>query len=80
MRKLVKLAALLSLSLMTACANTTVIDGTVAQVCREWQPIQPSRKDIFTTETARQIAGNNAANQTWCKTKPPATKIAKAAP
>ena len=62
---------LLSLSLMTACANTTGIEGTAAQMCRQWEPIMPSRKDVLTDETARQIAGNNAANQTWCKTAPP---------
>ena len=74
------LAVMLSASLLTACGSGSVISGTAAQICEQWQPIYPSRKDVLTDDTAKQIAGNNAANQTWCKTKPPATKIAKAAP
>lgn len=36
-------------------------------MCRSWQPIRPSRKlDTLSEETARQIAGNNAAQSTWC--------------
>jgi hypothetical protein len=56
-----------------------VIKGNAAQICEQWQPILPSRKDVLTDDTAKQIAGNNAANQTWCGSKPP-VKIAKATP
>ncbi len=80
MKKLAALAVMLSASLMTACGSGTAIKGTAVQICEQWQPIMPSRKDVLTDETARQIAGNNAANQTWCKTAPPAVKVAKAAP
>lgn len=57
---------MLSVSHMTACANTTATEGTAVQICKQWQPIYPSRKDVLTDETAKQIAGNNAANQQWC--------------
>lgn len=62
------------------CSSNNSVKGTAVQICEQWQPILPSRKDQLTDETARQIAGNNAANQTWCKTSPPAVKIAKATP
>lgn len=78
MKKLVPLAVTLSALLMTACGSGSAIKGTAVQICEQWQPILPSRKDVLTDDTARQIAGNNAANQTWCKTQPPAIKIAKA--
>lgn len=53
---------------MTACGATTEIkqEGTAVQICRQWQPLFPSRKDKLTDGTAAQIAGNNAANQQWC--------------
>ena len=78
MPKLVKLAALLSLSLMTACAPTSEIRGTAVQICGTWHPIMPSKKDVLTDGTASQIAGNNAANEKWCGTKPPHARIAEA--
>ncbi len=71
MKKLAALAVTLSASLTTACGSGSEIKGTAVQICEQWQPIMPSRKDVLTDETARQIAGNNAANQTWCKTAPP---------
>lgn len=80
MKKLAALAVMLSALPMTACGSGYEIKGVAAQICEQWQPILPSRKDQLTDETARQIAGNNAANQTWCGTKPPAVKIAKATP
>lgn len=73
------LAVTLSALLTTACGSGYEIKGTVTQICEQWQPILPSRKDVLTDDTAKQIAGNNAANQTWCGSKPP-VKIAKAAP
>jgi hypothetical protein len=39
-------------------------------VCRTWEMIRPSRKDVLTQGTAEQIAGNNAAREQWC-TPPP---------
>ena len=80
MKKLAALAVMLNALLMTACGSGSVIKGQAVQICEQWQPILPSRKDILTDDTARMIAGNNAANQIWCKTQPPAVKIAKAAP
>lgn len=72
MRKLLLLAALLSLSLMTACGNSTETkEGTALQICRQWEPIYPSKKDSLTDGTAKQIAGNNAANVQWCGNRPP---------
>ena len=68
------LAALLSASLTTACANTSAIEGTATQICRTWEPIYPSRRDVLTDGTASQIAGNNAAHEKWCGTKPPPEK------
>lgn len=66
MRKLKLLVAMLSASLTTACANTTATEGTAVQICKQWTAIYPSRKDQLTDDTARQIAGNNAANEQWC--------------
>lgn len=54
-----------------ACSNaitgTEVVDGTAVQICRSWDLIRPSRKDVLTKGTAEQIAANNAANEQWCK-------------
>lgn len=66
MPRLKMLAVLLSSALTTACANTTGTEGTAAQVCRSWGEIRPSRKDVLTPDTARQITGNNAAHEAWC--------------
>jgi hypothetical protein len=67
------LAALLLPSL-SACSNgftgTDSPAGTAAQVCRTWETIRPSRKDVLTQGTAEQIAGNNVAREQWC-TPPP---------
>lgn len=51
----------------TAITATEVVDGTVVQICRSWEPIRPSRKDVLTQGTAEQIATNNAANEQWCR-------------
>lgn len=83
MRKLPLLAALLSASLTSACGTTTAIDGTTVHVCKTWEPIYLSKSDKLTDGTARQIAGNNAANEVWCGKRPPEktpVKVAKAAP
>ena len=80
MKKLATLAVMLSALPMTACGSGSAIKGTAVQICEQWQPILPSRKDVLSDGTAAQIAGNNAANQTWCKTSPPAVKLAKATP
>jgi hypothetical protein len=52
-------------------------------VCKTWEPIYPSKSDKLTDGTARQIAGNNAANEIWCGKRLPEkkpVKVAKAAP
>lgn len=47
------------------------------RVCESWQEIRPSRKDDkLSGETARQIAGNNVARESWC-TSPPEFGSAK---
>ena len=78
MRKLKLLVVMLSASLTTACAPTIGIEGNAVQICRSWHAIMPSKKDVLTEGTASQIAGNNAANEKWCGTKPPYQKIAEA--
>jgi hypothetical protein len=45
-------------------------------MCQSWGAIYPSRKDVLTGDTARQIAGNNAANEEWCGKKPAPPKVA----
>lgn len=81
MRRLALLAALLSASLTSGCANTGAIDGTTVHVCKTWEPIYPSKSDKLTDGTARQIVGNNAANEVWCgkreKPKQVPVKVAK---
>lgn len=73
------LAALLSAILLPACGSTSAIEGTAVQICRTWEPIYPSRRDVLTDETARQIAGNNAANEKWCGERPaPSKQVAEA--
>ena len=47
------------------CAQT--VAGTAAHVCDTWQPVTISKQDKLTDETARGIAGNNAARQAWCR-------------
>jgi hypothetical protein len=53
-------------------------------MCRSWEPIYPSRKDVLTRGTAEQIAANNAGNEQWCGVKPRPPKsdaqIARAEP
>ena len=75
MPRLLIVAALLSASL-TGCSQD--ITGTSAQMCKQWVPIYPSRKDKLTDGTAGQIAGNNSANEVWCGSKP--VKMARVTP
>lgn len=35
-------------------------------MCQSVQVIKPSRKDVLTQGTKEQIAGTNAAIETWC--------------
>ena len=65
-------AALISLAgcVTSGCADWKQITGTAAQVCNTWKPILPSRSDKLTEGTARQVAGNNAANEAWCGAQP----------
>ena len=71
------LGALLSGALMTACGaftGTEMREGTAAQVCKSWGTVYPSKKDVLTPGTARQIAGNNAARVPWCGPAAPPPK------
>lgn len=67
------------LSLTSGCSSISATDpapvGTSEQVCRTWQTIRPSRKDVLTPPTTEQIVGNNAARETWC----PAPRFASVA-
>lgn len=67
MRRPVLLALALSPTL-TGCSNS--IAGTADQMCRTWLPVYVSKRDVLTTETKQDIAGNNAAREAWCG-KPP---------
>jgi len=64
------LAALPLLSLTSACSSISATEapptGAAEHVCRSWQIIRPSRKDVLTPGTTEQIVGNNAARETWC--------------
>jgi uncharacterized lipoprotein YajG len=62
MQKLIPPAALL---LLTGCAN---IAETVNPklVCEQWRPVSISKNDKLTTQTATEIAGNNAAQEVYC--------------
>jgi hypothetical protein len=40
--------------------------GTAQHVCRTWQIVTISKNDKLTDQTARELAGNNAARQAWC--------------
>jgi hypothetical protein len=53
--------------MLAGCSTSGIeISGTAAQICRTWEPIRPSKKDVLTDPTAKQIAGSNAANEQWC--------------
>ena len=45
-------------------------------MCRGWEPIWLSRKDVVTQGTKEQIAGNNAAREAWCGTPQKPAQIA----
>ena len=63
MRKHVLLALVLSPTL-TGCSKSIV--GTADQMCRTWLPVYVSKRDVLTTETKQDIAGNNASREAWC--------------
>lgn len=48
-------------------------------MCKGWLPIYPSKLDKMTDGTTKQIAGNNAANETWCGVRPVPKEPAKVA-
>jgi hypothetical protein len=81
MRKRSLLAVLLSVTAAGCSSGIPGIEPTY--VCHSWLPISVSRKDVLTDETAKQIAGNNAAAEVWCGERPirkdPA-KVASAQP
>lgn len=63
-KKLMPPAALLMLSLLTACGtNTNVTDSG----CRSFRPIAMSKKD--TDDTKRQVVGHNRAFDAICPAK-----------
>lgn len=49
----------------SGCAQT-MAGGTAQHVCRTWQIVTISKNDKLTDQTARELAGNNAARQAWC--------------
>jgi len=70
MRKRSALVLLLSVSLAGCSSN---IAGTASQVCQTWKIVTISKKDVLTPQTSSEIAGNNAARETWCQSKPRAS-------
>ena len=62
------------LSVVTAtsgCSQT--VAGTAAHVCETWRSVSISKHDKLTDQTAKEIAGNNAARETWCQRSPRAS-------
>jgi hypothetical protein len=63
MRRLAKFAApILSLVLLPGCASYTVpalID--TGALCKDWRVIKPSKTDILTDKTAKDILDSNEA-------------------
>lgn len=51
----------------SGCSQT--VAGTAAHVCETWKIVTVSKKDVLTDQTKREIAGNNAARETWCGEK-----------
>lgn len=50
----------------SGCSQT--VAGTAAHVCETWRSVTISKRDKLTDQTAKEIAGNNAARETWCNT------------
>ena len=51
-----KFATVLSVSMLTACANTTTLGGeTEAELCRAWGQSLPTRSRADTDQTAAEI-------------------------
>jgi hypothetical protein len=52
----------------SGCSQT--VAGTAAHVCETWRSVSISKHDKLSDQTAKEIAGNNAARETWCKGAP----------
>lgn len=67
---------------LTLAGCSTAIGGISPEVCEVWRPIYISRKDKLTPGTERQLAENNAANESRCGYRPPPKrqKVAKVGP
>jgi hypothetical protein len=69
MRKLLLLAVPLSV-ILAGCSSP--IAGTAPKlICESWHPVTISKNDKLTDQTAREIAGNNAANVEFCGERKP---------
>lgn len=62
-----KIATIVCVSTVVGGCSQTIA-GTAAHVCETWRPVTISKHDKLTDQTAREIAGNNAARETWCQT------------
>ncbi len=67
MKQLIKLALVVLLVNMTACATRTTVINTA---CSSFHLITPSRADILTLGTENQISGHNGAYRASCSRKP----------
>jgi len=73
MPRLALLVLALSLTLAGCSKNTFAINGAN---CESWATIYPSRRDVLTDDTAKQIVGNNAARKSWCGSDSPKREAA----
>lgn len=58
-------ALLLSLGLLTGCAQTPPIVATAETLCKDWQHQKIGKADKLTEETASQIEANNKSRPAW---------------
>lgn len=51
---------------LNGCAKDERPEGTAAQLCRSWKEIGIRKADKLSTDTAREIVGNNEVRPEWC--------------
>ena len=51
---------------LSGCAKEPEPGGLAKHLCRSWKEISISKDDKLTKGTAADIAGTNAAHETWC--------------
>lgn len=58
-------SVLVSLALLSGCAQTRPLVVTAAELCRDWRHQTVSRHDRLTEETAAQIEAGNKSRPAW---------------